>query len=417
ISRWHGPGCQIPNIFVDNSTSTPSCRTCGRAPNLADMVDEQASLSSYPKPPPDELAGEMNLWWPPTVKYVNFPELEPLTRPEQNVGTASQAANKEPCDSNPVYSVPLSENYIRLAVLTRSADSSFPVHLELETYSLENHPEYETASYNWGGENNDNTRCHPIYIGPYWDVVLQAQNCWNMLRFLRLNRGLRLVWVDAICINQFDNTERAEQVSFMGRIYRQGFQVVVHLGDDIAPVLEKKRWPQRELFLHLDSLEFGGTAIMLRRYFTRLWVIQELVLSSRVVIRVGDVDYWTDCSGFLWLQLNRYNSEGELDIKALHSSWKSYMATGNHFWHDLSDLLRLTRNMACADPRDRVFGLVGLISPSEQTFDPDYSLSTRHIFTGFFAHLLTEAKRHHLLAYAAGLYDGCREMELSSQPT
>ena len=43
----------------------------------------------------------------------------------------------------------------------------------------------------------------------------------------------RVVWIDAICINQGDNDEKSEQVGFMARIYaRAGGGVIIWLGED-----------------------------------------------------------------------------------------------------------------------------------------------------------------------------------------
>jgi hypothetical protein len=90
--------------------------------------------------------------------------------------------------------------------------------LTLHTYTQDDCPEYETVSYTWGGEEGDSSLCKPIFLGPYWDVLFQTRNCWDMLKLLRPREGFRMVWVDAICINQRDKEEREDQVAKMGRI-------------------------------------------------------------------------------------------------------------------------------------------------------------------------------------------------------
>ena len=94
----------------------------------------------------------------------------------------------------------LSSNEFRLVFLTVAPSAEYPIHLSLETYSYDDRPEYETVSYQWGGENNDSSPCRPIFIGPYWDVLWQSQYCWTMLRFARPRRGTRMIWVDALCM-------------------------------------------------------------------------------------------------------------------------------------------------------------------------------------------------------------------------
>ncbi|RSL63377.1 hypothetical protein CEP53_004424 [Fusarium sp. AF-6] len=126
----------------------------------------------------------------------------------------------------------------------------------LETYSDREFPEYEAVSYTWGGEDGDATLRHPVYVGEYWDILLQTRNCCAMLRYLQPLQGERTLWVDAICINQKDTRERGEQVAKMGQIYSQCLQVVLWLGDDIA-VKTPKRFPTRHRFHELQSLHIS----------------------------------------------------------------------------------------------------------------------------------------------------------------
>ncbi|KAH7396120.1 heterokaryon incompatibility protein-domain-containing protein, partial [Pyrenochaeta sp. MPI-SDFR-AT-0127] len=41
----------------------------------------------------------------------------------------------------------------------------------------------------------------------------------------------RVLWVDAICINQTDNDERSKQVAIMGEIYNRAIKVFAWLGE------------------------------------------------------------------------------------------------------------------------------------------------------------------------------------------
>jgi hypothetical protein len=40
----------------------------------------------------------------------------------------------------------------------------------------------------------------------------------------------RLFWIDQICINQEDETEKGHQVQFMGEIFRRAYNVFAWLG-------------------------------------------------------------------------------------------------------------------------------------------------------------------------------------------
>lgn len=87
-------------------------------------------------------------------------------------------------------------------------------------------PEYETISYTWGDPRDR----EPISIN---DRYLNVPT--NTAKALRCARSLsedRVVWIDAICINQDDLDERNDQVSMMSSIYRCSQCNLIYLGDD-----------------------------------------------------------------------------------------------------------------------------------------------------------------------------------------
>ena len=120
---------------------------------------------------------------------------------------------------------------IRLLVLHPSTLSTFTpvcffVHAQLDEY-----PVYEALSYTWGSSDSPKSiLCdgRPFKIG---------QNCNNAIRDLRYRRTKRLLWIDAVCIDQTSKLERNHQVSMMTDIYRQAQTVCVYLGDSDGPLL------------------------------------------------------------------------------------------------------------------------------------------------------------------------------------
>lgn len=86
--------------------------------------------------------------------------------------------------------------------------------------------EFDALSYCWGAVTPraevfcDGRR---ISIGP---------NLFSALRALRHGTRPRVVWVDAICINQVDLDEKKIQVPLMGQIYSKAAAVQIWLGDD-----------------------------------------------------------------------------------------------------------------------------------------------------------------------------------------
>lgn len=100
------------------------------------------------------------------------------------------------------------------------------------------HDSYEALSYCWREERNsshDPQRCDLVYrpkIQCNGALMEVGVNLHLALHQLRYETSPRVVWADAVCINQSGVEERSEQVALMGEIYRKACQVVVWLGPE-----------------------------------------------------------------------------------------------------------------------------------------------------------------------------------------
>lgn len=424
MSRWHDKSCLQPQIEVEDGT--PKCLACHQRPHLDELAAAGAATNISPPIPPDKPLGELNLWWPPSVPYER-----PSTRVEETTGnthesgpcpspTAAKMEAEDPpiSSSSVVYEKTIQSDQIRLIYLAAVEDDDSPVHVILEVYDLENCPEYEAVSYTWGGENGDNVRSCPVYIGSFWDVLFQTKNCWEMLRFMRPPRDARTFWVDAICIDQINVLERNAQVANMGRIYSQCSRVVLYLGPDMAVPLSG-RHPRRH---RLHELETGSVVpkfaetheprhritlrtTLKRRYFTRAWVIQELVLPINVTMRIGDVDFWADANTPTLLA----SEAPDWTWERTEAPWAQLSTQGALVTKDLWELLGMASKGQATDNRDRVFALLGILprqdpSSHDRSLKPDYSLSAQEVLIGTFAYFLTNSPgRPQFLTRASGL--------------
>lgn len=352
----------------------------------------------------------MNLWWPRSVPYVNtkernHSEKSPLHYSTGNVDETSLY----------VYGKTLEETEFRLACLSAAPHKDYPVHLTLEVYPNNDRPEYECVSYTWGGEENDPAPCKPVYIGQFWDVLLQSKNCWSMLKFMRPWRGIRMVWIDAVCINQTNNQERGTQVANMGQIYSECSRVVVYLGEDI--ITASSRFPgsqslqslrtrdlNRPIFPRghaLDGEDFNLQQLLERTYFSRIWVIQELVAADRAIIRIGDIDFRADANTIAKISTGLPASSVDTPFTWDDSAapWVQHLAQGTFPTsqiRDVLDLVVVTARSRASDPRDHLFGVITLLENEtlRRQFKPDYSLSFVHFCTGLFAHLFLVCRRY-----------------------
>ncbi len=96
-------------------------------------------------------------------------------------------------------------------------------------------PDYEAISYTWGDDKNSEVvfveGCALNTSAGRVGLHIHRNLAWA-LRHLRYERLPRVMWVDALCINQDDVIERGRQVQRMADIYRQASRVVVWLGPE-----------------------------------------------------------------------------------------------------------------------------------------------------------------------------------------
>ena len=132
----------------------------------------------------------------------------------------------------------LEKDEIRLLQLHESSDhgSAKTLSADLKTIRLHDNDgspstEFEALSYYWGTEKADRTLS--LNGAPF----LIRSNLDTALRELCKQKTERVLWIDAICINQADVNERSEQVRMMSSIYRRAARVIIWIGP---------HWPERK---------------------------------------------------------------------------------------------------------------------------------------------------------------------------
>jgi hypothetical protein len=133
----------------------------------------------------------------------------------------------------PRYSYSLLRNEchsIRLFRLLPSGDDNAIIRGELVEYNLQTSRRathaYDVLSYVWGS----NEQLVSILLGD--DLLDVTPNLYAALSHLRDPSMPRIIWIDAICINQTDNEEKSNQIQSMARIYGIASRVLVWLGKE-----------------------------------------------------------------------------------------------------------------------------------------------------------------------------------------
>ena len=226
----------------------------------------------------------------------------------------------------------------------------------------------------------------------------------------------RLLWADAVSIDQCNESEKSEQIPLMRRIYSEADACFVHLGEGEALVTQgldlmlrlrllqdhlsnpEKRGsiPTNALFTLLPSR--GHTCrreylrIFTSPWFGRTWILQEITLSKKALLGIGRYVVTWDCMqdsydflaihNLLW-RLWPY-PEGAVQHLVNFASIQDIRKISQ--WSDLVSalivILKITKEYKVTDPRDKIFGILGLISdvPDGLKTIVDYKLSVGEVF-------------------------------------
>ncbi|KAF8849413.1 HET-domain-containing protein, partial [Acephala macrosclerotiorum] len=273
-------------------------------------------------------------------------------------------------------------------------DSSEPVHVVLEAvpFTSDNVPDFEALSYCWGSEENPMV----IFVGESDEFTLAVtRNLGEALSYLRFENASRVLWIDAICVNQQDLDERSRQVKRMADIYSNAGRVIVWLGpesedsdiaidciEEVASHVEvnwsiyamhsktdSTHWADGNVPAPFDTHEYLALSNFLgRNWFERLWIWQEVLLSSHdPVVVCGNRSLAWDAIRSAMLCLIRKplppHTSYEDDKVFRSNLHKVYAICSGNRAQPFNALINQTRHCECSDPRDRVFALLSLVHP------------------------------------------------------
>lgn len=292
-------------------------------------------------------------------------------------------------------------------------DYTDEIHCTFSLVSLDDEPEYEALSYVWGDQEDLAT----IYV--HNCPFLITRNLYDALLHMR-QTGERVLWADALCINQADLAEQASQVLQMGSIYRQASTVVVYLG----------AWKDAEIAFrfieayvaeptrhYYDALSMSAAiqahgldvdADTAKRYLTdffnlpwwsRVWTVQEYILAKEAVFQSGKhllkaahvnrlkqtfSDHHQCCirggdSRNSWIPMEF----SKLFTSLVKSEILVMLKRDDHrertqpFW-----IAAIFRDRRCLNPLDKVYGVLGLAHSTRLSrVRPDYRSTPRAVYT------------------------------------
>ncbi|GKT41597.1 heterokaryon incompatibility protein 6, OR allele [Colletotrichum spaethianum] len=285
---------------------------------------------------------------------------------------------------------------------------------------------YEALSYVWGDTKTYNS----IMINE--KPFLIRESLYYALVALRSVSERKVLWVDAICINQGSVAERNLQVRQMNRIYADAKVVAAWLGEptlasdrginflrgfkNISPdgwglrdTERKSIEGYRRLYSPIiaslgDGISESGLhealQLLQRPWWTRMWTLQESVLCRNVLCWCGQDSLPVSCfwefTWFIFLSTNYGAWTGPTIDASL--PFRTTMWIGRLGWMiaregkiSLLVAVNVSWNRAATDPKDKIIGLLGLIDQSSGLV-AEYGWPVDKVYRKAFAAVLREAK-------------------------
>jgi hypothetical protein len=272
--------------------------------------------------------------------------------------------------------------------------------------------DYEALSYVCGPDvltGSMSMRCHDTEETPTMptrcrdgDVPIRL-NLLHALKTIRYSKIPRLIWVDAICINQSDLQERGRQVRHMRQIYKYAKRVIVWLGlpdegkltafCNVRDLCEYRRRLQETVpgdcgqnysnlagntiveegtYAHLQEnpvILASLVELFENEYFRRVWCVQEVVAARKCTAQCGKetmdfcellplIKHAHLRAPVLSLSPNPLKMWGFVD--STRKRVGSGSTQGDYSIGPVLHVLTALRELDSTDPRDRIFAALGI---------------------------------------------------------
>lgn len=355
----------------------------------------------------------------------------------------------------------------RLLILEPSTNRHAPVRCNLNLASFDdNNVKYTALSYTWGDPLSTKTI---LVNGATKQVTIDLEAA---LRHIRQPSCAMVLWIDAICINQEDLAEKNHQVEMMKEIYTGAELVIAWLGNasndsDLAmevlgkgfeawkgkagsSVINERRGnytPARGDEDHTTELS-GCTAgsqppvtnrnvevcdkqiywkdftrtiqglsdretlaiskFFKRSWWSRIWVVQEVMLAKKVVFKCGYAEVPGD-KMISWgvgplsiLNIHMLSSDSELSVLAgpAFNLLEVLLYPRNN--KDAMDCLFSFGMRETSRPHDHIYGILGILPAKDRNLfgSPDYGCRVEDLFISVARRLMIEHNSLELLLVA-----------------
>jgi hypothetical protein len=314
------------------------------------------------------------------------PSSQPYASPTRPIASPEAASTYQ-------YIALTSPNSLRLLkALPPTRDGS----VEVELSEAQELTPYRCLSYTWGDQS-----CQlPILLNGC--IALVGANLLSFLEMAAQRFPGQAFWIDALCINQFDDDEKSVQVQRMGSIYQHADDVLIWLGhhEGIIALYEWADKPRSTISRAMvkrmpQHLQRNVIELVKHPYWGRAWVKQEMMLAREIRIACGPVSIqpntllrcidtpmlikWNSGESLVCAGLER-----RLRPMIIKQQWKSSVPL--HFWQ-VFQLSGETPN--CSNPRDRIYSIL-TVTGQDASFTVDYGEDVVSLFWRCLKHFAPE---------------------------
>ena len=314
---------------------------------------------------------------------------------------------------------------IRLLELFPGGDND-PVECRLIHARLEEKPVYEALSYCWG-----NPISHDAILVNGRKAQIRL-NLFFALRRIRLSDQTRVLWVDALCINQIDDAEKSDQVQKMDTIFKSAKNVIVWLDDSrdnsdiwaltFQRLRELSALKSAELGIELPGIELLpdiGMIKLLRwklfeaAWWKRIWVIQEVAVAREITVQYGKHSIAWEILAYAIQRSDLRNLLGTPYSLYRFVEWIESMRMSANQPLDLLGLAYEFRDRQVTMGHDKLYALRGISKTSGPTLNVDYAQDEYNLWYGFTKECINTHRSLLVVALVDGVKDRAKVPRLS----
>lgn len=323
----------------------------------------------------------------------------------------------------------------RMLALKPSPVHDAAVKCHVHNFSRFPNPKFEALSYRWG--DPDDKVPIQLFLSSYqgdvdpgdslystWPVT---RNLEQALRGLRLPDADRLIWIDALCIDQENSEERSQQVGIMANIYSGCIRCLLWLGPTDTRVHRAMqliaslqghgdsghdRVCRREVrkadltFSSLSDRDWNDLSSLFvdPEVWDRVWIIQELILSPCFTLICGEGELDWECIDSV-LDDNREISAMFDNFNQFQFRLKETIAkastirmhrmpvkiTGKLFSGSLLSAYFWFLDWKASDPRDKVYAILSIVR-SGGTLEVSYDKTMDELSVDFAKACISEGE-------------------------